>query len=89
MPPGPGRKFGLLAVGVPPGVLGGAVRQLRVFAAELHSHSRLVLFSDGISSRFSLDHLRLLTASDASHKLLEQHGHAHDDATAMIVDLHG
>jgi negative regulator of sigma-B (phosphoserine phosphatase) len=72
-----------------PGVLGGSVRQFRIFHGQLHPRSRLVLFSDGISARFSLETLRHVPAADACHQLLSQHGRAHDDATALVADFDG
>jgi negative regulator of sigma-B (phosphoserine phosphatase) len=70
-----------------PGVLGGSVRQLRVFQGTLLPPSRMILFSDGISSRFVMDHMRGLSPTDACNQLLTRHGHAHDDATVVVVDV--
>jgi negative regulator of sigma-B (phosphoserine phosphatase) len=70
-----------------PGVLGGQVRSFRVFRGELHAGSRLALFSDGISSRFTLEHVRALAPADAVSRIVTQHAYTHDDATLLIADI--
>jgi negative regulator of sigma-B (phosphoserine phosphatase) len=72
-----------------PGVLGGTVRNFRVFHGKLFQRSRLVLFSDGVSSRFQLDTLRELAPRELSEHLIAHHGRAYDDATALVVDYEG
>jgi negative regulator of sigma-B (phosphoserine phosphatase) len=72
-----------------PGVLGGSVRQFRVFRGQLHALTRMVIFSDGISSRFSLERMRQLTAADACKRIVSEHAHAHDDATVLVADFDG
>ncbi len=69
-----------------PGILGSSVRSFRVFRGRLHQRSRIVVFSDGISARFELDSLRHLGADELSRRLVSDHGRAHDDATALVVD---
>ena len=69
-----------------PGVLGAGVRQFRVFRGSLPHRSRLVLFSDGISSRFTLDDVRLLSPAEACGWLMANRARAHDDATALVAD---
>jgi len=69
-----------------PGILGGTVRQFRVFRGELGLQSRLAIFSDGISGRFTLDSLRQLTPAQACARLMSENGRAHDDATVVIAD---
>jgi negative regulator of sigma-B (phosphoserine phosphatase) len=78
---------GALPVLLSPGVLGANVRTFRVFRGEARAGHRLVLFSDGISGRFSLDRLRLLPPADACQQLVAQHSYAHDDATVLIADI--
>jgi negative regulator of sigma-B (phosphoserine phosphatase) len=70
-----------------PGVLGGYLRNLRVFEGEVGAGTRLVLFSDGISVRSPFDEMRKWSPSEATALLLSHHSHAHDDATVMVVDL--
>lgn len=76
-----------LDIPMSPGVLGARVRKLRVFDLPRPSRARLALFSDGISSRFSLEATRNLRASDACRELLNSHGKSSDDATVLIADL--
>jgi len=70
-----------------PGVLGAQVRNIRVFRGEVILGSRLVLFSDGISSRAAFDGLRRIPPASACEMVLANHSHAHDDATVLIADL--
>jgi negative regulator of sigma-B (phosphoserine phosphatase) len=72
-----------------PGVLGGTVRSFRCFHGKLHLRSRMVLFSDGVSSRFQLDSLRNLAPGELSERLVSHHGRTYDDATALVVDYEG
>jgi len=70
-----------------PGVLGGQVRNMRVFKGEVGQGSRLVLFSDGISSRAAFDGLRRVAPAAACEQVLASHSYTHDDATVLIADL--
>jgi len=72
-----------------PGILGGTVRNFRVFHGKLHQRSRIVLFSDGVSARFELDSMRHLGPGELSQRLVAQHGRDYDDATALVVDYEG
>jgi negative regulator of sigma-B (phosphoserine phosphatase) len=72
-----------------PGILGGSVRSFRYFHGKLHLRSRMVLFSDGISSRFQLDTMRHLAPVELSERLVNHHGRSYDDATALVVDYEG
>jgi negative regulator of sigma-B (phosphoserine phosphatase) len=69
-----------------PGILGGSVRQFRFFQGTLHHHHRLVIFSDGISARFSLDSFRHLTPREMCQRVMSEHGRNHDDATVLVAD---
>lgn len=80
---------GEVPVVLSPGVLGGTVRSFRYFHGKLHSRSRLVLFSDGVSARFQLDSLRHLGPRELCERLVLDHGRSHDDATALAVDYEG
>lgn len=70
-----------------PGILGVRVRKIRSFEAELRSASRLVLFSDGVSSRFDLGDVRTLDPTATCDAILAHHRRAHDDATVVVGDL--
>jgi phosphoserine phosphatase RsbX len=70
-----------------PGVLGGRVRKLRVVEAKPHTPARIALFSDGISSRFSLAGTLARPAQVACAQILAESGRTTDDATILIADL--
>jgi negative regulator of sigma-B (phosphoserine phosphatase) len=72
-----------------PGVLGGTVRNFRVFHGKLYLRSRIVLFSDGVSSRFQLDTMRDQSPGELCAHLVAHHGRSYDDATALVVDYEG
>jgi phosphoserine phosphatase RsbX len=69
------------------GVLGGAVDPFRVFSGSLSPDSRLVMFSDGISHRFTLSSMQRLSTREASVKIMETFRHSHDDATVLVADV--
>ncbi|NUP06512.1 MAG: SpoIIE family protein phosphatase [Polyangiaceae bacterium] len=83
--------FRSTASGIPlvwtPGILGQTHRPLRVGRCAAPKHGRLLLFSDGISSRFRLDSLDTKSPERACEELLASHALPHDDATALIMDL--
>jgi len=70
-----------------PGILGGTINRIRIFEAQLSPGDRLVLFSDGISSRIDLDACRGISAAQACRTLMERHRRSHDDATVLITDI--
>jgi negative regulator of sigma-B (phosphoserine phosphatase) len=69
-----------------PGVLGAQRRALRVAQAP-RATGRVLLASDGISTRLDFERVMALEADAAVEHLLEAHGSNHDDATALIVDV--
>ena len=69
-----------------PGVLGGRVRKMRVAEAAPRPRARLALFSDGLSSRWSLDPASTLRAREMCAQLFSAHAKTSDDATLLIVD---
>ncbi|MBI5495392.1 MAG: SpoIIE family protein phosphatase [Deltaproteobacteria bacterium] len=71
------------------GILGSRWPRLNVFDGEVMPGHRLVLFSDGISRRFTLDALAGRSAAEACALLLERHASPFDDATVMVADLGG
>ncbi len=70
-----------------PGVLGASINRLRTFEARVASGDRLVIFSDGISSRMELDRIRGLTPGEACDALMTQYRRTHDDSTVLVTDL--
>ena len=69
-----------------PGVLGGRVRKMRVTEATPRPRARLALFSDGLSSRWSLEPASTLRAREVCDQLFSAYAKTTDDATLLIVD---
>ena len=72
------------------GLLGTAIPTLRAFECTLSSPWLLVLHTDGVSGRASLDPDDLAVARDSgvealAQRLLERWGRSHDDATVVVV----
>jgi negative regulator of sigma-B (phosphoserine phosphatase) len=70
-----------------PGILGVRVAKFRVCEAPLRAGTRLVMFSDGISSRLRLDLFRSLSPQEACATIIEKHRKAEDDATVLVADI--
>jgi phosphoserine phosphatase RsbX len=70
-----------------PGIVGQRMHRLREFEAHLADGDRMVLFSDGISSRVPLAELRALAPREACAAIMLRHRRDHDDATVVIADL--
>ncbi len=70
-----------------PGVLGASINRLRSFEARVAAGSRLVIFSDGLSSRMELDRVRGLAPGAACDALMAQYRRSHDDSTVLITDI--
>jgi phosphoserine phosphatase RsbX len=68
------------------GILGVRLRPLRTFAATLREGQRIVVHTDGISSRFDLAEMRHLPADQACDAIMQEHRHSHDDATVLVAD---
>jgi serine phosphatase RsbU (regulator of sigma subunit) len=79
-----GTKVPILAA---PGILGQQVRHVRAANAVLALGDRLVLFSDGLSSRLELDLVRGLAPEAACVLLMERYGRDTDDATVLVADV--
>jgi phosphoserine phosphatase RsbX len=70
-----------------PGILGASVNRLRTFEARVVPGDRLVLFSDGISSRMDLGSVRGLAPAGACDVLMTQYRRTHDDSTVLVTDI--
>lgn len=68
-----------------PGQLGGRVRKLELSHHPLHPGDRLLLHSDGISSRLDLSLLRGPDPGAIAKTVLARHGRSHDDASCVVV----
>jgi serine phosphatase RsbU (regulator of sigma subunit) len=70
------------------GILGTSIRTLRAFDFDLGSDWLLVLYTDGVSTRFDLGELADAVRGDPqalANALLERWGRAHDDATVVAL----
>jgi negative regulator of sigma-B (phosphoserine phosphatase) len=70
-----------------PGILGGRLKRPRAFGGTLPIKDRLVIFTDGVSARFSLRDVHGLSPADACRAILERGRRTHDDATVLVADL--
>jgi len=69
-----------------PGILGVRVVKLHACRAALSSGARVVLFSDGISSRVPVDDVRSLGPRPACDALMQKYRRKEDDATVLVAD---
>jgi negative regulator of sigma-B (phosphoserine phosphatase) len=76
-----------LPVMLTPGIIGAGLRRARTFGGQLPEGSRLVVFSDGVSSRFTVAETVHLPPQVASRALLESHGRSIDDATVLVMEM--
>jgi negative regulator of sigma-B (phosphoserine phosphatase) len=75
-----------LPIVLTPGIVGSQIRRPKVFGGDLPDEDRIVVFSDGISARFSLSETRDQPPAEACRSIFKAHRRAHDDATIMVVD---
>ncbi len=68
-----------------PGVVGSRIRRVSENSYELSDGDLIVVYSDGISSRFDLSEYRLLPASSLAQTILQNHAKDHDDATCVAI----
>jgi negative regulator of sigma-B (phosphoserine phosphatase) len=76
-----------LPIVMTPGVLGVHTKPPRVFGGEVRIGTRIIVYTDGISSRFEMGALRALSPGEATAKILASYRHPHDDATVLVADL--
>lgn len=69
-----------------PGILGVRLTKLRACRAALPSRARVVLFSDGISSRVPVEDVRNLAPRPACDALMQRYRRKEDDATVLVAD---
>jgi negative regulator of sigma-B (phosphoserine phosphatase) len=68
------------------GILGTRVNKFRVCKATLAARARLVLFSDGISSRTPIEDMRKLTPQAVCDAIMKKYRRKEDDATVLVAD---
>jgi phosphoserine phosphatase RsbX len=69
------------------GVLGRSIHRPVTFEGKLAPGARVVIFSDGISSRLDLDAVAHLDAKAACRALMDRHRRGYDDATVLVADV--
>jgi negative regulator of sigma-B (phosphoserine phosphatase) len=78
---------GRVPIVLTPGVIGAQIKRARAFRGGLPEGDRIVIFTDGISSRFSLKDLSRLSPGEACREILERGRRIHDDATVLVADI--
>jgi serine phosphatase RsbU (regulator of sigma subunit) len=70
-----------------PGILGRALRRVKLFTYQVQVGDFIAMYSDGISSRFSLNGYAALAPEEAARKILENHHKPIDDGTCIVVKI--
>jgi negative regulator of sigma-B (phosphoserine phosphatase) len=70
-----------------PGILGIRVQKFRFCEAVVKPRTRLVIFSDGISTRLRHEDVRALRPQEACTNLVDRYRRSEDDATVMVADV--
>jgi len=70
-----------------PGIVGRPLRKVVTYRYEIQPGDLLVMYSDGISSRFDLKKFKRFEPQEIVDQLLEEHGKHHDDATVLAVKI--
>jgi negative regulator of sigma-B (phosphoserine phosphatase) len=78
---------GSLPVVLTPGVLGVRFKAPRIFRGPARVGERLVVFTDGISSRFTAGVWREGPRRELCQSIMAQYRRLHDDATVVVADL--
>jgi len=68
-----------------PGIVGRKIRRIRQTSHRLTGGDIIVIFTDGVSSRFNLEDYKHLDAQDIANQIIENHGKLHDDATCIAI----
>lgn len=68
-----------------PGIVGRRLGRIIEFEYQLHLGDLIVIFTDGVSSRFNLEKYRRLEPRELCDQLIEEHGKNHDDATVTAI----
>lgn len=70
-----------------PGILGRALRRVKTFTYDVQPGIFIAMFSDGISSRFSVTGYAQLPPAEAAERILKDHHKAIDDGTCIVIRL--
>jgi serine/threonine protein phosphatase PrpC len=69
------------------GYLGGRLRKVPVSVHAIADGDVLAVFTDGVSSRFTLQDFSAYPASETARAILTAHAKSHDDATCVVIRL--
>jgi hypothetical protein len=67
------------------GIVGARMRKVMETKYKVHAGDVLLLFTDGVSSRLSVEPFRALEAQAAADAILSRHGKPQDDAACVVV----
>ncbi len=70
-----------------PGIIGRPLRKVLKLDYELTAGDQLVIFSDGLSSRFDMQKYKHLSPQRMADTLLPDHGKFHDDVTVIVIRI--
>lgn len=72
-----------------PGVLGAQVAKFRICQADVPARFRMLLYTDGISTRVRHEEVAALAPAAACEAIHAQYRRAEDDATILVADVDG
>jgi phosphoserine phosphatase RsbX len=78
-----------LPVVLTPGILGRGVNRPRFFGGSLKAGARLLVFTDGISSRFAADDFKSIDRAKLCEHMMAKYRRSHDDASVLVADTGG
>jgi hypothetical protein len=78
---------GLCAAAPLPGIVGARMRRVHEQTSHLDRGDLLLLYTDGVSSRFELEPLRVDRAQDMADAIVARYAKPHDDAGCAVVLL--
>jgi negative regulator of sigma-B (phosphoserine phosphatase) len=70
-----------------PGVVGLRIPRLRIFRGTPRERVRIVMWSDGVSSRFQLSEYADFSPENACRAIFDRGRRPHDDATVLVADF--
>ena len=78
-----------LPIVLTPGILGRGVNRPRFFGGNLRAGSRLLVFTDGISGRFSAEDFRSFDRRKLCEHMMSKYRRGRDDASVLVADAGG
>jgi len=71
------------------GILGHNLRKVTSTSMQLEPGDFVVLCSDGVSDKFSLEKLETTQPEDRAREIYQRYGHNHDDASVLVIRVGG